>query len=115
MIILYFIVVFFIIIFNILIPIIIERLKLENLIFNSEKGKSIAQVKCYNNNIITFERSIFGLKVNYFIDDTGKIMTCDQNINEAVKKKECGYDKEYNNRAHPCYIVLSELLFYKNI
>lgn len=114
MITLYFIIIFFIIIFNILIPIIIERLKLEKNIFESEKGQSLTELKCFDNKVMILERTIFGLRLHYYLDQAGKFVKCDETIPEVVKKKECGIDGEYNNRTHPCSVLLSELLFYKN-
>lgn len=111
----YFIIIFFILIFNILIPIIIQKIELENQIFNSDLGLKINKVKCHNNKLFILERKINGLEIFYFIDKDSNFLTCEKTINDAIDKIKCGNNGEFNNRNNPCFVLISELLFYKNI
>lgn len=110
--ILYLVVVFFIIIFNILIPNIIQKLKITNSIFESENGQKISTVSCLSNYWMYIDKTIAGIKISYFMDDKQNILTCDKKFSNTYTAV-CGKKGEYNNRYHPCYIALSNLLFYK--
>lgn len=115
MFILYFIIVFFILIFNILIPIIIERIQLEEEISNSQLGTNFNKITCHNNSWFYIDKSVFGLSIKYLVDENNKLLTCDKNFNSVNTTKTCGKEGEYNNRYHPCFSLLSELLFYRSI
>lgn len=113
MLILYFIIVFFIFLFNVLIPLVIEKIQIEEQITSSDLGKKIQKITCYNNVWFYIEKNIFGLNLRYFIDNNNNILSCDKDFTSAKTGKTCGQNGEFNNRYHPCYGLLSELLFYR--
>lgn len=114
MIIVYLIIIFFIILFNILIPNVIEKIKVDNDILNSDIGKNLLKVSCNNNYWFYIEKNVFGLNIRYLLNEDGKMVTCDQDFTDIKRNKICGLEGEFNSRLHPCFFILSELLFYKN-
>lgn len=114
MIILYLIIIFFIIIFNILIPNLIEKIKIDNDILQSDIGKNLLKITCNNNYWFYLEKSVFGMNIHYLLDEDDKMLPCDKNFKEVNKTKICGKNGEFNSRSHPCFYIISELLFYKN-
>lgn len=114
MIILYLIIIFFIIIFNILIPNLIEKIKIDNEILESNLGKGLLKVTCNNNYWFYLEKNIKGMNLHYLIDNDNKMIPCDKDFSDIKRTKICGLEGEFNSRLHPCFFLISELLFYKN-
>lgn len=110
----YFLIILFIIIFNILIPTIIKRIEIENQIFDSKLGTNVIKTQCNNDYVFTIERKITGLELYYYLKD-GNRLRCSETINDSSEKKKCGENAEFNSRNDPCFIFMSELLFYRNI
>lgn len=110
MIIIYFIVVFFIIIFNILFPLIIDKIRIQNQIVDS--NPDMTSITCNNGYLFYIKPTITGLQLFYFIDEFNRIVQCDAGISEK-KPKRCGENNEYNDRYNPCFVTMSELLYYR--
>lgn len=115
MFILYLIVFFFIIIFNVILPLIIDKVTIQNQILNSKLGKELTKITCNNNHWFYIEPKITGLELKYFLDDNDKIVNCKTDFTNITKTGVCGDKGEFNNRYHPCFYLLSELLFYRSI
>lgn len=114
MFVLYLVIFFFIVIFNVLLPIIIDKITIQTQILNSSLGKEMTKITCNNGNWFYIEPKITGLELKYFIDENDKIISCESEITDITKVKTCGDNGEYNNRYNPCFVLLSELLFYRN-
>lgn len=115
MLILYNIIFFFILIFNVLFPLIIKKLTVQKQIIDSAKGKNMQKMTCSNNQWMYIESKVSGLEINYFVDNNGNPLTCDKAITEYSEIKKCGNSGEYNNRYGNCFVLLSELLFYRSL
>lgn len=113
MLILYNIIFFFILIFNVIFPLILKKLTVQKQIIESSKGKNLLKMTCSNNQWMYIDSKISGLELNYFTDNQNNPLTCDKPITEFVEKKVCGLNGEYNNRYDNCFVLLSELLFYR--
>lgn len=109
---LYLIILFFVIIFNIIFPAIKNKIIIQNQILNSNLGKQMTKITCKNNYWFYISPSKFMLDIQYFTDDKGDMLPCNESfINK--KTKSCNNEGMYNNKYNPCYQILSELLFYR--
>lgn len=114
MFILYLVIIFYIIIFNVLIPLIVQRLDVENQIYNSTKAQALTKITCVDNYWFFIDKTIYGLKINYLIDKNGDFLTCDKDFEDLNEFKQCGFEGEFNNRYNPCLSVISQLLYYRD-
>lgn len=113
MFILYLVIFFFIIIFNVLIPNIVERLQIEDQIFSSSLGKTLTSLTCKNGYWFIIDKNVTGLSLKYLQNQNGELLSCDQNFNSTYTPITCGENGEFNNRHHPCSVLLTELLFFR--
>lgn len=98
-----------------MLPLIIDKVTIQSEILESSLGKEMTKITCNNNHWFYIEPKITGLELKYFVDDDKKIITCDTDFSKITKVQTCGKKGEFNNRYHPCFYLLSELLFYRSI
>lgn len=108
---LFFCVIFFIFIFNVLLPLLINRIKIQKQIIAA--NPDLTKITCNNGHLFLVNPSITGLDINYFVDDKGEPVPCSQTVTDKQPTRLCGMRGEYNNRYNPCFVYLSELLFYR--
>lgn len=89
----------------------ISKIKIQKQIIASNNG--LTSITCNNGHLFLVKPSITGLDINYFIDDKGNPLPCSETVSEKQDTRLCGLRGEYNNRYNPCFVYLSELLFYR--
>lgn len=110
MFVIFFLVFFFIYILNFLFPVIINKTRLENKLFQTGELNLFNTVTCQNNYWVYISKSNRNLNIYYYTRNDA-ILTCETTPSTDDKIVLCGYHGEYYEPNGPCYLTYSTLLY----
>lgn len=88
-----------------------NRKRLDNIIFEKAEEAGLTKIICKYDSWFIVSKNIRMVDIEFITRD-GKILNCNEDKpSDTDIYVSCGLSGSYSNKSHPCYSMISELLF----